>query len=258
MNLVLVVAAAAALAAADEPVRHFEPQALYGHIDGGAELFLEFGFAGLDVQGGVESYRMIDAAAALGVYLAKCGAEASWPEVRARNTGGDYQLMAAKGTLFLIVRNPDGDPAARPAMIETANALLDREAEAPPLGIWDELPDEGRVAGSAFLFRGRFALDPVFTFGEGDVLQVEGRALGAGARYTDAAGATLRRLVVVYADDAAARAALAHLEANLDPYLTVVERGDDALVLRDHAGAFAVVRLAGSRLDITVDLVARP
>jgi hypothetical protein len=256
--MILVLVVAAALVAADEPVRHFEPQALYGHIDGGAELFLEFGFAGLDVQGGVESYRMTDAAAALGVYLAKCGAEAPWPEVRARNTGGDYQLMAVKGTLFLIVKNPDGDPAARPAMIETANALLDREIEAPPLAIWDELPAEGFVAGSAFLFRGRFALDPVFTFGEGDVLLVEGRALGAGARYVDAGGAPLRRLVVVYADDAAARAAFVHLAANLDPYLTVVERGDDALILRDHAGAFAVVRPVGPRLDIAVDLVARP
>ncbi len=183
--MILAMALAAALAAAAEPVRHFAPQALYGHINGGAELFLEFGFVGLDVQGGVESYRMADAAAALGVYLAKCGVEAPWDEVRARNTGGDYQLMAVKGTLFLIVKNPDGDPAARPEMIATANALLDREAEAPPLAIWDQLPAEGRIPGSEFLFRGRFALDPVFTFGEGDVLQIEGRALGAGARYAE-------------------------------------------------------------------------
>lgn len=256
--MILAMALTVALTAAAEPARHFAPQALYGHINGGAELFLEFGFVGLDVQGGVESYRMTDAAAALGVYLAKCGLEAPWDEVRARNTGGDYQLMAVKGTLFLIVKNPDGDPAARPAMIATANALLDHEAAAPPLAIWDQLPTEGRIPGSEFLFRGRFALDPVFTFGEGDVLQVEGRALGAGARYAEADGAQFKRLVVVYVDDGAAAAAFSHLVANVDPYLTIVERGDDILVLRDHAGRFAVVQRTGPRLDIAVDLAARP
>jgi hypothetical protein len=256
--MILALALAATLGTATEPARHFAPQALYGHIDGGAELFLEFGFIGLDVQGGVEAYRMADAAAALGVYLAKCGVEAPWAEVRARNTGGDYQLMAVKGTLFLIVRNIDGDPAARPQMIETANALLDRENEAPPLAIWDDLPAAGRVPGTEFLFRGPFALDPIFTFGEGDVLQLEGGALGAGARYADAAGATCRRLVVVYADDEAAREAFAHLLANLDVYLTVVERMDDKVVLRDHAGSFEVARRAGQRLDIDLDLAAQP
>ncbi len=251
--MILAMMLAAALDAAAEPVRHFEPQALYGHINGGAELFLEFGFVGLEVQGGVESYRMTDPAAALGVYLAKCGAEAPWSEVRARNTGGAYQLMAVKGTLFLIVKNVDGDPAARPAMIATANALLDRETAAAPLAIWDDLPAADRVPGSEFLFRGRFALDPIFTFGEGDVLQIEGGALGAGARY-----AACRRLVIAYTDDAAAQSALVHLAANLDPYLAVVRRGEDRLVLRDHTGRFVDVRRAGQRLDIVLDLAATP
>jgi hypothetical protein len=256
--MILALVFTAALAAADAPVRHFAPQALYGYIDGGAELFLEFGFVGLDVQGDIESYRLTDAAAALGVYLAKCGVEAPWADVRARNTGGDYQLMAVKGTLFMIVKNLDGDPAARPAMVAAANALLDVEPAADALAIWEELPAVGRVPGSEFLFRGRFALDPVFTFGEGDVLQIEGHALGAGARYTDAAGAEVRRLAIVYLDAAAAGAALAHLVANLDPYLTVIDHRNDRLVLRDHAGRFAVVQQFGRRLEIALDLVARP
>ncbi len=256
--MILAMMLAVALGGAAEPVRHFEPQALYGHINGGAELFLEFGFRGLDVQGDVESYRMTDATAALGVYLAKCGVESPWTEVQARNTGGDYQLMAVKGTLFLVVRNPAGDPASRPAMIATANALLAGETDAAPPEIWTHLPAAGRVPGSEFLFRGRFALDPVFTFGEGDVLQIEGRALGAGARYLDASGAPYRRLVVAYADDAAMRAAFAHLAANLDPYLAVVEHGADRLVLRDHAGRFAVVTTAGPRLEIVLDLAESP
>ena len=49
-------------------------------------------------------------------------------------------------------------------------------------------------------------------FGDGDVLLIEGRALGAGARFTAADGASYRRLVMEYADDAAAAAARSMVE----------------------------------------------
>jgi hypothetical protein len=62
--------------------RVFEGADLYGHINGGAEVFLELGFDRLDVvrydaDGAaveVERYRMTDPVAALGIYLMKCGA----------------------------------------------------------------------------------------------------------------------------------------------------------------------------------------
>jgi hypothetical protein len=74
--------------------RTFISQDLFNHIDGGAELFLEFGFVRLLVQtyGGGSSeltaavYEMESAAAALGIYLMKMGKETPFSEIAARNS----------------------------------------------------------------------------------------------------------------------------------------------------------------------------
>jgi Family of unknown function (DUF6599) len=258
------------------PDLHFEPHGLYGHINGGAELFLEFGFASLDVRsyliapGGevsaaadsqqidVELYRMTDAAAALGIYLAKCGKERPQNAIEARHTANAYQLTAVAGTLFLQVNNFSGEATNLDTMIELANGILAKEKPAPPLAIWKFLPEKGRISGSEFLFRGRFGLEPVYTFGSGDVLQIEGRALGAGARYDDGDGKITRHLTVVYPDAAEAAKALAHLQDNLDPYLTVIERETARLVFKDYAGEYGSVHLVDNRLDIAVRLEQIP
>src|SRR5512146_1704116 len=62
-----------------EAPKRFTQADLYGYIDGGAELFLEYGFEQLTVQKyrngadefTVEAYRMTDPAAATGIYLMK-------------------------------------------------------------------------------------------------------------------------------------------------------------------------------------------
>lgn len=268
------LAAAAAAAAAVEPDLHFAPQGLYGHINGGAELFLEFGFEGLDVYHhgragapaddpqaddlSVEVYRMRDHAAALGIYLAKCGRERPWPDVPARNTGNAYQLTAVRGRLFVQVNNFDGDAGKMPEMARLARAHLEAEPDAGPLSIWDALPAEGRVPGSEFLFRGRFALDPIFTFGPGDPLLVEHGALGAGARYAAVDDEPIKQLVVVYAGEAEAAAALAHLRANLDPYISVVHEDDGELIFRDWEDRYGRVRTAHEKLLIELHLSQIP
>jgi hypothetical protein len=69
---------------------------MYGYIDGGAELFFEFGFSELTVQRyrcgerelSLDLYRMTGPDAALAVYLAKKGEERPVPGVEDRNTGG--------------------------------------------------------------------------------------------------------------------------------------------------------------------------
>ena len=250
----------------------FPPHALYGYIDGGAELFLEYGFVELEVRHyglgvaaaddqaalDVEIYRMRDAAAAVGVYLATCGREQPWPEVTARNSANPYQITVLAGTTFLVVKNRTGDPALRLEMIALANEVV---AASPPVALpdfWRDLPAEGRVPRSEHLFRGRFALDAIYTFGDGDPLLVEQDALGAGARYQDADGGTCRRMVVTYRDEAAARAALTHLGEHLDATLTVLVRGGDLLTWREPAGRFGRAERRGVCLDIAVQLAALP
>ncbi len=252
------------------PDLHFEPHGLYGYINGGAELFLEFGFECLDVkqylvttgdnerQIDVEMYRMTDPPAALGIYLAKCGDENPRGDVFARNTANPYQITAVRGTLFLQVNNFSGDAACLPAMVELVNAVLEQQVAVRPLAIWQYLPEKDRAPGTEFLFRGRFGLEPVYTFGPGDVLLIEGRALGAGARYINNNATPHRRLVVVYADPQAAQEALAHLLANLDPYLEVLAQTPQGMVFKDYADEYGLVRLVADRLEILVRLTEAP
>ncbi|HPB73006.1 MAG TPA: hypothetical protein PLX71_08505, partial [Phycicoccus sp.] len=72
----------------------YGPGDLYNYIDGGAELFLEFGFEACTVQqykrgadeAVMEVYRMDDPVAARGIYLMKCGVEKPDPAFKERHT----------------------------------------------------------------------------------------------------------------------------------------------------------------------------
>ena len=256
------------------PDLHFEPHGLYGHINGGSELFLEFGFEGLDVHHvaddlagetgkieeaiDVEIYHMSNPAAALGIYLAKCGRENPMAGVVARNTGGPFQITAVAGSLFLQVNNFSGETSSLPTMVELANEVLAPHGGGEPLPIWQHLPQPERILGTEFLFRGQYALDPVFTFGEGDILQLADRALGAGARYDNGDGVIYRRMTVVYENRQTAKDAFIHLRANLDSYIAVVESTELGLVFKDYAGRYGLIRVVDERLDITIDLAKAP
>ena len=106
--LILLPVTAGAASAIDLPGAGFHPgwkpagkariyaaKNLYGYINGGAELFLEFGFTGLTVQRygrgeeklSLDLYEMVSADAALAVYLAKKGEERPVAGVTGRSTG---------------------------------------------------------------------------------------------------------------------------------------------------------------------------
>jgi hypothetical protein len=235
---------------------------LYGHIDGGAELFLEFGFEDLTVQrfevGGVqmelEDYRMSDPAAALGIYLAKCGAEAPHDDIPARNTVNRYQLTSVKGVHFIQVNNFSGEQTRLPDAIDLAQRRLAGIEPAADLEIWGFLPEEGLVVGSERLFRGPFALQPVYTFGEGDILQLHGKILGVLADYADVEGNVTTRLVVPYSSRGEALAAYHNLQANLDSSLEVVERTDAGFAWKDYRDLYGQAMLRDRVLTILIGL----
>jgi hypothetical protein len=240
------------------PLRTFISQDLFNHIDGGAELFLEFGFARLFVQayGGGSSeltaavYEMESATSALGVYLMKMGKETPFPEIAARNSSEDAQLTILKGRYFIQIDNFGDTPAPRGTAVSLANALLVRLLDEKPGSILDRLPAEKRVPGSERLIRGPYGLQPYFTFGEGDILQLNGKIYAALAEYTAADGSKYNRLIVPYADSAIAIVALEFLRANLDPFLKVVETSPSGFAFIDFQKKYGTVALAGNVLDI--------
>ena len=249
----------------DGKPRVFPGSELYGHIDGGAEIFFEFGFQEAMVQryrsrAGelvVECYRMSDAPAALGIYLGKCGKETPDSGFADRHTAGRYQLMFVRDRYFVIVDNPAGTPALAPALAEFARFIAARLPVSGPVTAFDALPRDGLIEGSRRLIRGPVALEAIATLGRGDILQLGGRITAVAGNYSDADG-NHTLIVATYPDAQAAAAAFRNLTDKLDPEIKPLAARAARLVFRDYDGTFGTASLAGSRLEIRLHLQHQP
>ena len=239
---------------------------LFNHIDGGAELFLEFGFKRAAVQRYakgkaeivLEAYEMESPDAALGVYLMKCGVETPQPGVPARNSSEAAQFTILKGGYFVLINNPEGERDLIPAMTALAAAVLGSIPALPPdPRFWDPLPKEKRIAGSERLIRGPIGLQPYYTFGEGDILGLGGKIFGVLANYDEGGGQASTRLSVLYPGAAQARNIFLGLRSNLDPYLKILDGGDTGFSFVDFRERYGLVRLEGAKIELAFNLPVR-
>ncbi len=252
--------------ARSEGLRTFGGSRLFDHIDGGAELYLEFGFETLAVQrymrGGdelvLELYEMSGPESALGLYLMKCGRETPVPGIAARNSSEAAQFTILKGRYFVHVNNPSGRDDLVPVMTALANLALASLPDERPATLLSLLPTDGFVPGSAILFRGPVGLQSVVTLGEGDILDQRGSLFGAAGTYDGPGPGHHALIVVAYPDPARAAAAFVALSERLDPYLKVIEKGSGRLVFEDFKKEFGIAELKSARLEIKVGLASRP
>ena len=257
-----------------ERSRVFTSADLYGHIDGGAELFLEFGFEQLTVQNyrpgaketrstsqadelQLEIYRMSDATAATGIYLHKCGRESRDAAFAERHTINNYQLTFKRSRYYVVVNNTGGEAALRRDMVEFARHIASRLAPEEPVALTGALPKEGIISDSIRLARGPYALQAVYTLGEGDILRLHRSITAVTADYHgDSGGKTL--IQVDYPDEAAAATAFRHLKANLDPNIKIEAASGLRILFKDFAGEYGMVFASGRRVTVEVHLAARP
>jgi hypothetical protein len=237
---------------------------LYGYMDGGAELFFEFGFQDLTVQKygnhadelALEAYRMADAEGALGIYLIRAGKEIPVKGVQGRSSGDRYQFLSCKDNYFFQVDNFKGDIRRVPDMVRLLNsalASLPKEIAPPP----DPLPAENRVPGSYLVLRGPLGLARLATLGEGDILLFKGRATAHAADYQDSGG-THTLVLVRYPDEKSAASAFEYLCGHLDSYLTVKSKIPARLVYKDYQGKFGEVDLEGPALRLRLGMAKEP
>ncbi|MBN2200924.1 hypothetical protein JW777_03115 [bacterium] len=257
----------------DGPVRRFVPSDLTWHINGGAELVLEFGFEELFVQHyslgdtdlSLELYRMQSPEASLGLYLSRggvlpdsgsgaSGKDASDPEWITRNPS---QWLARRGPYFLTVENPGGDRALEPVMEALMRESLSRLPSGEPAAIPGDLGRREWIPGSVRLFRGPVALEAAYTFGTGDVFGLSGGfGVYGGWRCPD--GSVVTRFHISYPGEAGVAAALEALQARLDPSLRLIDANDGGFVFSDYAGEYGDVRRAGQSLIVRVHLKEKP
>lgn len=239
---------------------------LFDYIDGGAEIFLEFGFDRLLVQDYrkedsevvLEFFQMESPESALGIYLMKCGAETPIEGVPARSSGDKTQFTILKGAAFIHINNPDGRESLVPVMVDLARALLESIPQGRPVLLLDELAPENKIAGSERLVRGPYALQSIFTFGEGDVFDLQGKIFAVAADYRDQEGEPSTRLIIPYPDELRSAAAFRNLLKNLDPYLKIIEKGDGRIVFKDYRQKTGTVERNGRTLVARLNLIAGP
>ena len=243
----------------------FKEGGLFDFIDGGAEIFIEFGFERVLVQRyakgeaelTLEVYEMTDADAALGIYLMKCGVETPVAGLPGRNTGEPAQLTILKGRYFLHVNSFGAGPDLTPEMIALARRALDAVPDERAGRHLDRLPAEGLVAGSARLLRGPYGLQSIVTLGEDDILSWGGKVIAVTGDYR-AANDTWTLIISPYPDEAASAAALAYLRVHLDSYLQVTEERGDGFVFKDFKKQFGSVARKGAVLELRLGLPRPP
>lgn len=143
--------------------RVFTETSLYGYINGGAELYLEYGFdtlivAELVIEGSdikAEVYRMKDPEAAFGIFSVsrfRCNGGAKLTEHICRSA---YQLQFCKGPFYVSIINDTGSDDDQKLSAELARLMIENipEQSFDPGGFYNESLDEETMRG-AVLVRG--------------------------------------------------------------------------------------------------------
>lgn len=239
---------------------------LYGYINGGAELFLEFGFEELKVQKyatpdgevALDLYRMESAEGALGIFLAKRGKETPVRGIKVRNTGDRYQITALQGRYFVQASNFKGGEGGSKLAVDLLNSLTAALPDSRTGDPFAAFPKDRRMEGTEVLFLGPYALQRLFTFGDGDILLQKEMFIGAAMDYIDAGKNIYTLYRVQYPDAEFALQGFAHLRDNLDPTITVTDNKEKRIVFRDFAGKYGSAQLDGAILWLRTGLAGAP
>ena len=247
-------------------MRRFIKDDLYNYINGGAVLFQEFGFEELllqryrksDEEITLELYRMENPESALGIYLMKCGKETPIEGIPVRNSGSRFQFTIVKGSCFIQINNFRGNKTLIPVMVAMTQNVVASIPETDPVRLLDVLPEENLVSGSGMIIRGPYGLEPIFTFGEGDILQLGGNVYGAVGDYTDSRGKIFTRIIIMYPHGEAVTSAYENLHANLDSYITISKKWARGFTFKDYQDKFGIVEIKDRTMEIKVNLSEKP
>jgi hypothetical protein len=236
----------------------FQGSNLYGHINGGSELFLEFGFEELTVQryrnGSeevvIELYRMTDQVAAWGIYLMKCGKEIPNSSISCRHTVNLYQMLGVQDRYYFQINNMEAGARGQSAMFALGRELTN---QLPKTKDW-EVPSEVDSAmiekDSLRLIRGPFALEPIYTLGEGDVLQLKRKNTALAGRYRDQQGSLIIWIAASYADEAEASTSFKYLRSHLDGAISVQMENASEFYFKDFESKFGRCELKKNQIKI--------
>ena len=159
--------------------QHYAGEDLYTYIDGGAEIYQEYGFKQVLAQdykdaGGrtltLELYEMKSPEAAYGAFTFKSSGKGRAVAVGQAAELEDYYLNAWKGTIVLTVIGPDDSAASLAGVQAVAKAAADKiPAAGSKPALMGRLPGEWAGAPHIKFFTGPLGLFNIDPFFKGDV-----------------------------------------------------------------------------------------
>jgi len=241
----------------DEP-QEFAGEDLYTYIDGGAEIYQEYGFVQVIVQDyknaqgkslSLEIFEMASPEAAFGMYTFKRSGKG---KVLSLGVGGeleDYYLNFWKGRYLVTLTGFDAEAATLAGLQAVAAAVEAKIADTGSIpDLVGCLPMKGLVAGSVKYLKGILGINNVCPF-----YTSRGLAFKEAVRGLYESGETL--LLLEYGGAEARRAAWLELKGGLEKSGRFEQPTNylaDAVVFKDGKGRFFAIREADTRLVVGI------
>ncbi len=146
------------------PPQEFKGEDLYLYIDGGAEIYREYGFEEVLVQEyrdregkglSLELFRMTSPEAAYGMYTFKRSLGGTPIKIGAEGQLEDYYLNFWKGNFLVTITGQDESPATSKGLLDLARAVTGKiQGPSDPASLVAELPVPGLIHSSVRYFKG--------------------------------------------------------------------------------------------------------
>jgi len=163
--------------------QEYKGEDLYLYIDGGAEIYHEYGFKEVTVQDyknasgrsiSLEIFEMMNDAAAYGIYTFKRSAEGETLALGNEGQIEDYYLNFWKGNFLVTLTGFDEEKETVEGLVELAKAVdakIESEGKTPTLV--SLLYAEGLVEPSIKYFKGNLGLYNIYRFFTKDVFRIQ-------------------------------------------------------------------------------------
>ncbi len=259
-----------------DTVRVFTGRQLYEYINGGADLFLEYGFVKVAAgeyltPGGktvfINLYRMSDPDAAFGIFSATRRPEYEVVAIGTMGARTDYQQIFCRGSYYIETQAMDTDSLTQREMEYLCGAVNGKIADEPtaePEAL-EYLPESGYLPHSGVLVRGPLALNSRKYLSDENIFALSDTVPGALASYrlSEEREQPSTFLVVNYPDSATAVRVFDSLEqfyrdrAKGKENREKLQLQEDRLIFPTNRG-FDIIRLRGKMITAIFDLAEIP
>ena len=191
---------------------------LFLYIDGGAEIYREYGFAEVLIQDykgpegkrlSLEIFRMTSPEAAFGMYTFKRSPKGTPVEAGAEGQLEGYYLNLWKGRFLVTITGQDEGPATRRGLLELARAVAEKiPGPSSPAPIVNRLPQSALIKTSVRYFKGYLGFMNVYPS-----LGAKAFVFEEGVRADYSSGASL--FILEYSSEGSLRRGFAGIEKSL-------------------------------------------